>query len=88
LGFRCNSHCAVSTSFTESIFPSPERLPGGKVRFTLGTRVRNRNLFGAVYMRLIDRTHRRYVAPAMLSMAVGHLLAVPARLRGTSGAFA
>ena len=55
-----------------------ERLPGGKVRFTLGTRVCNRNLFGAVYMRLIDRTHRRYVAPAMLSMAVGHV--VDARL--------
>ena len=54
-----------------------ECLPGGKVRFTLGTRVRNRNLFGAVYMRLIDRTHRRYVAPAMLSMAVGHVLDGP-----------
>ena len=54
-----------------------ECLPGGKVRFTLGTRVRNRNLFGAVYMRLIDRTHRRYVAPAMLSMAVGHVLDEP-----------
>lgn len=65
-----------------------EILPGGKVRFTLGTRVRNRNPFGAVYMRLIDRTHRRYVAPAMLSMAVGHVLAAPAPLRGASGAFA
>ena len=54
-----------------------ECLPSGKVRFTLGTRVRNRNLFGAVYMRLIDRTHRRYVAPAMLSMAVGHVLDGP-----------
>ena len=52
-----------------------ELLPNGNVRFSLGTRVRNRNLFGAVYMRLIDRTHRRYVAPAMLSMAVAHLLA-------------
>lgn len=65
-----------------------EMRPDGKVRFTLGTRVRNHNLFGAVYMRLIDRTHRRYVAPAMLSMAVGHLLAAPASLRGTSGVFA
>ena len=65
-----------------------EMLPNGKVRFTLGTRVRNRNLFGAVYMRLIDRTHRRYVAPAMLSMAVGHLLATTAPLHNTSGAFA
>jgi hypothetical protein len=52
-----------------------EVLPNGNVSFTLGTRVRNRNLFGHLYMRLIDRTHRGYVAPAMLSMAVGHLLA-------------
>ncbi len=65
-----------------------ELLPNGKVRFTLGTRVRNRNPFGAVYMRLIDRTHRRYVAPAMLSMAVGHVLATTAPLRSTSGSFA
>ncbi|MES2670406.1 MAG: DUF2867 domain-containing protein [Pseudomonadota bacterium] len=65
-----------------------ERLPCGKVRFTLGTRVRNRNLFGAVYMRLIDRTHRRYVAPAMLSMAVNHLLAAPAPRRAAAAAFA
>jgi Protein of unknown function (DUF2867) len=65
-----------------------ERLPDGKVRFTLGTRVRNRNLFGAVYMRLIDRTHRRYVAPAMLSMAVSHLLAAPAPRRAAAAAFA
>jgi Protein of unknown function (DUF2867) len=52
-----------------------EVLPNGNARFTLGTRVRNRNLFGHIYMRLIDRTHRRYVAPEMLRMAVGHLLA-------------
>lgn len=52
-----------------------EILSNGNARFTLGTRVRNRNLFGHLYMRLIDRTHRGYVAPAMLRMAVGHLLA-------------
>ncbi len=51
-----------------------EMLPGGNVRFSLGTRVRNRNIFGAIYMRLIDRTHRRYVAPAMLRMAVGFVV--------------
>ena len=33
-------------------------------------------------------THRRYVAPAMLSMAVGHVLATPMPLRATPGAFA
>jgi len=51
-----------------------EVLPNGNARFTLGTRVRNRNLFGHLYMRLIDRTHRGYVAPTMLRMAVGHML--------------
>ncbi len=51
-----------------------EILPNGNVRFTLGTRVRNRNRFGHLYMRLIDRAHRRYAAPTMLSMAVGHVL--------------
>lgn len=51
-----------------------EVLLNGNARFTLGTRVRNRNLFGHIYMRLIDRTHRSYAAPTMLSMAVGHVL--------------
>jgi hypothetical protein len=51
-----------------------EVLPDGNVRFSLGTRVRNRNLFGTIYMHLIDRTHRGYVAPAMLRMAVGYVL--------------
>jgi hypothetical protein len=64
-----------------------EVLPSGTVRFTLGTRVRNRNWFGHFYMRSIDRTHRGYVAPAMLSMAVGRVLVesavrhVPASVR-------
>jgi Protein of unknown function (DUF2867) len=51
-----------------------EVLPDGTMRFSLGTRVRNRNLFGTIYMHLIDRTHRGYVAPAMLRMAVGYVL--------------
>ncbi len=46
----------------------------GSARFTLGTRVRNRNIFGAIYMRLIDHAHRTYAAPTMLRMAVAHLL--------------
>lgn len=41
-----------------------------QVDFTLGTRVRYRNLFGRVYMSLIDRVHRSYIAPAMLRSAV------------------
>jgi hypothetical protein len=56
-----------------------EILTGGIARFSLGTRVRNRNLFGAFYMRAIDRTHRGYVAPAMLRMAASHLLAAAAQ---------
>ncbi|MFZ5635724.1 MAG: DUF2867 domain-containing protein [Pseudomonadota bacterium] len=62
-----------------------EVLPGGSVRFTLGTRVRNRNAFGTFYLWAIDRAHRGYVAPAMLRMAVadvvGERAAGPAPLR-------
>ncbi len=56
-----------------------EVLPGGSARFSLGTRVRNRNLFGSMYMHMIDRTHRGYVAPAMLRMAVGYVLVAASR---------
>ncbi len=51
-----------------------ERMGNGDVRFSLSTRVRNRNVFGAIYMRLIDRTHRAYVAPTMLRMAVDEVV--------------
>lgn len=51
-----------------------EHLANGDVRFSLCTRVRNRNLFGTLYMRLIDRTHRAYVAPTMLRMAVAEAM--------------
>ena len=37
---------------------------------TLGTRVHCKNLFGRVYMGAIERLHRRYIAPAMLRLAV------------------
>jgi hypothetical protein len=57
-----------------------EVLPGGSVRFSLGTRVRHRNLFGALYMRAIDRTHRRYIAPTMLRMAVADVAGAPATI--------
>jgi hypothetical protein len=43
---------------------------GNRVEITLGTRVRCKNLFGRVYMAVIDRTHRSYIAPAMLQLAV------------------
>ena len=45
-------------------------LPHGRVEFTLGTRVRCKNLFGRFYMAAIDRVHRAYVTPTMLSRAV------------------
>jgi hypothetical protein len=45
-------------------------LPYGRVQFTLGTRVRCKNLFGRFYMAAIDRVHRAYVTPVMLSRAV------------------
>lgn len=41
-----------------------------RVEITLGTRVRCKNLFGRLYMAIIDRTHRSYIAPAMLRLAV------------------
>jgi hypothetical protein len=40
------------------------------VDITLGTRVHCKNLFGRFYMNAIAYTHRRYIAPAMLRLAV------------------
>lgn len=41
----------------------------GSLRFSLSTRVACRNLFGRFYMACIARTHRHYIAPAMLQRA-------------------
>lgn len=62
--------------------------PGGTVRFSLGNRVRVLNAFGTFYWCAIDRTHRAYVAPTMLRMAVGHVLggAVAGRSKADSSA--
>ncbi len=43
-----------------------------QIDFTLGTRVRYRNWFGRLYMSLIHRIHRSYIAPAMLRNAVAN----------------
>lgn len=52
------------------------RLVGhSRVEFTLGTRVRCKNLFGRFYMAAINRVHRAYVTPVMLSRAVQHAMA-------------
>lgn len=50
---------------------------GDRIDFTLGTRVRCTNRFGHVYMALIERTHRHYIAPELLRQAVRHLLPAP-----------
>ena len=47
-------------------------LDSRNLEITLGTRVRYKNLFGRLYMAMIDRTHRSHVAPAMLRMAAEH----------------
>ncbi len=45
-----------------------------RVEFTLGTRVRCKNVFGRFYMAAINRVHRAYVTPVMLSRAVEHAM--------------
>ena len=46
---------------------------GDRIDFTLGTRVRCTNVFGHIYMALINRIHRRYVAPVLLRQAVEYM---------------
>ena len=41
-----------------------------KVRFSLGTRVHCKNLFGRFYMTVINRVHQSYITPTMLRRAV------------------
>lgn len=52
-----------------------ERLENGRVALTLGTRVQCTNLFGRLYMAVIDHVHRSYVTPTMLRMAADHMVA-------------
>lgn len=54
-----------------------------RMEITLGTRVRCMNLFGRVYMGMIHHTHRTYVTPTMLRMAVEHAFPQPSRVQGT-----
>ena len=48
------------------------RFVGEDAHITLGTRVQCRNRFGQFYIAAIDRVHRAYVSPKMLSMAVDY----------------
>ncbi len=47
----------------------------GHACFSLSTRVRCRNLFGRLYMALVDGVHRRHVAPTLLGTALLQLTA-------------
>lgn len=49
-----------------------EMLASGAAVITLGTRVQSTNLFGHVYMAVIDHVHRNYVSPTMLQLAVDY----------------
>ena len=48
------------------------RYVGADAHITLGTRVQCRNRFGRFYIAAIDRVHRAYVSPRMLSLAAEH----------------
>jgi hypothetical protein len=48
------------------------RYIGDDAHITLGTRVQCRNWFGRLYIAAIDRVHRAYISPTMLSFAVEH----------------
>lgn len=44
----------------------------GSATVSLGTRVLTSNWFGVIYMALIDRTHKKYISPTMLRLAVDY----------------
>jgi hypothetical protein len=46
---------------------------GDRIDFTLGTRVRCSNVFGHIYMALIEHIHRRHIAPTLLKQAVQYV---------------
>ena len=50
-------------------------LADGRIEFSLSTRVACRNLFGRLYMALISATHRKYIAPRLLELAVDSMQA-------------
>ena len=81
LAQRSDAHCSqvlLGADDRHLVFRSCVRVDipsDGSARVSLGTRVRTRNLFGRLYMAAIDLTHRRYVAPSLLRMAVDHAVA-------------
>ncbi len=59
-----------------------------RIDISLGTRVRCSNPFGHLYLALIDRVHRTYVAPAMLRAAVEKAAEHSEALVASDGLFA
>jgi hypothetical protein len=51
------------------------RLDANGARILLGTRLQTHNWFGRLYFAAIDRTHRHYISPTMLRLAVEHVTA-------------
>lgn len=51
---------------------------GGVFQASMATDVQTLNAFGWLYMRLIHRTHRHYVAPAILQHAIAYAVDVEA----------
>lgn len=54
---------------------SVQRLDNGQVQVALATRVLTLNLFGRLYMQLVDPVHRHHIAPSLLRRAAEHALA-------------
>ena len=50
-------------------------LIGDQIRFSLGTKVQCKNMFGRCYMAVIHSVHLRYITPTMLAHAVTAVLA-------------
>jgi len=50
----------------------------GRVELSLGTRVQCTNLFGHLYMAVVDHFHRSYTSPTMLRAAAEHAFTRPA----------
>ena len=73
---RCTAQAILGADDKHLVFRSCVEvrcLADGSVAFSLSTRVACRNLFGLVYMALIAATHRRYIAPRLLEVAVDSL---------------
>jgi hypothetical protein len=75
-----DKHLQFRTVVSVRIQPLTERdesdgiRSGNRVEISMSTQVGCRNLFGKLYMHLIDRVHRTYVAPTLIRTAVEYAL--------------